>query len=201
MAETKIDATHRLQKSGQWYEASIFRDAERKRFREQGMTRAKAGDAAWASMIQEYPSPENEMEQLLDTAFQPPWGSRNFRFMPTWFALHMLKALSPFAVDGQLPADITERALDAAPGWSQPQIFSAIHNPSKFIDDAKREFEREIEERRSPPTSYDEEVAVTMEEHIEWLPELAATLTPPPSPLDRSAESNENSAPVETPAI
>ena len=43
MTESKIDATHRLHESGQWYEASIFRDAERKRFREQGMTRAEAG--------------------------------------------------------------------------------------------------------------------------------------------------------------
>ena len=48
MTESKIDATHRLHKSGQWHEASLFRDAERKRFREQGMTRAEAGDAAWA---------------------------------------------------------------------------------------------------------------------------------------------------------
>ena len=201
MSESKIDATHRLHKSGQWYEASIFRDAERKRFREQGMTRAEAGDAAWASMIQEYPSPEDEMEQLLDTAFQPPWGSRNFRFMPTWFALHTLKALSPFVVDGQLPADKVDRALAASPEWSWPQIWSAIHDPRKFIDDAKREFEREIEERRSPPSAYDEEVAVTMEEHIEWLPQLAAALTPPPTSLDGSTEPDENSAPVETAAV
>jgi len=165
------------------------------------MTRAEAGDAAWASMLQKYPSPEDEMDQLLDMAFKPPWGSRNFNFMRTWFALHMLKALRPFAVDGQLPDDKVDRALDAAPEWSTPQIWSAIADSRKFIDDAKRVFEREIEERRSPPTAYDEEVAVTMEEHIEWLPELVAALTPPPAPLDGSTEPDKDTAPVETAAV
>jgi len=198
--EERAAAYHRLQLDNRWPEAREYRLAQRDTFRAEGKSTNEAKKLSWEAMMEKFPSPENEMYQLLDTAFQPPWGSRNFRFMPTWFALHTLKALSPFAVDGQLPADKTLRALDASPKWSWPQIWSAVYDPRKFIDDAKREFEREIEERRRPPTAYDEEVAVTMEEHIEWLPQLAAALTSP-TPLDGSTDPNENPASVETAAV
>ena len=111
------------------------------------------------------------------------------------------KSLESFCRRRPTPSRHTQRALDTALEWSQPQILFAIAEPGKFIDQAKRVFEREIEERRSPPTAYDEEVAVTMEEHIEWLPELVAALTPPPAPLDGSTEPDEDTAPVETAAV
>ena len=40
-----------------------------------------------------------------------------------------------------------------------------------------------------------------MEEQLEWLPQLAAALTPPPTSLDGSIETNEDLASVETAAV
>ena len=38
MLESKIEATHRLQRSGQWNAASLYRDRVRNRLRSEGMT-------------------------------------------------------------------------------------------------------------------------------------------------------------------
>lgn len=178
VTESKIDATHRLQKSGQWHEASIFRDAERKRFREQGMTRAEAGDAAWASMIQEYPSPENEMAQLLARANSPPEDSRNSLLEPIWFAMHALHALAPFTVKGTIPDDVLTRAADTTTSRRNDLLTPAANNPRMFIDMAREMFEWEIAERRSPPTESDESWACSMERQLEWLPELETAIKP-----------------------
>ena len=178
MSESKIDATHRLHESGQWHEASVFRDAERKRFREQGMTRAEAGDAAWESMIKKYPTPENEMAQLLARANSPPEDSRNSLLEPMWFAIHALSALAPFAVDGTIPDDVLTRAANTTTSRRNDLLTPAANNPRMFIDMARGMFEWEITERRTPPTVNDESWAISMEQQLEWLPELETAIKP-----------------------
>lgn len=48
MPESKIEATHRLQREGHWDEASAFRDRVRKERHEAGDTSDVANKAAWA---------------------------------------------------------------------------------------------------------------------------------------------------------
>ena len=50
MLESKIEATHRLQRSGQWNAASLYRDRERLKLRADGNTRAEAREGAWLAM-------------------------------------------------------------------------------------------------------------------------------------------------------
>ena len=51
VTETKIDATHRLQKDGRWEEASEYRDEQRQKFRAEGLTKKEANEKAWEAMI------------------------------------------------------------------------------------------------------------------------------------------------------
>lgn len=53
--ESKIEATHRLRQEGRWEAASLYRDEVRKRHRSDGMKRSEANEAAWESMLNEYP--------------------------------------------------------------------------------------------------------------------------------------------------
>ena len=58
--ETKIDATHRLQKDGRWEEASEYRAEQRQKFRAEGLTKKESNEKAWEAMIVAYPPPPNE---------------------------------------------------------------------------------------------------------------------------------------------
>ena len=55
MKESRIEATDRLRKEGQWSEASLFCDEERRRLRSEGMTKAEANDQAWEAMVAKFP--------------------------------------------------------------------------------------------------------------------------------------------------
>lgn len=57
MNESKSTIYHRLQKSGQWDEASLFRDEVRKRLKSKGLKKADANEQAWEEMAAEYPAP------------------------------------------------------------------------------------------------------------------------------------------------
>ena len=52
--ESKIEATHRLQRDGRWGIASRFRDHERLRLRDEGKSRRDAREAAWERMIDRF---------------------------------------------------------------------------------------------------------------------------------------------------
>jgi hypothetical protein len=52
--ESKIEATHRLQRSGHWNAASIYRDRERLRIRAEGNTRTEAREGAWQLMSERF---------------------------------------------------------------------------------------------------------------------------------------------------
>jgi len=56
--ESKIAATHRLQREGRWDEASQYRDEVRQRLRAEGKKRDEAVDEAWAAMVEKYPPSE-----------------------------------------------------------------------------------------------------------------------------------------------
>jgi len=54
LMESKIEATHRLQREGHWNAASIYRDRVRNRLRSEGMTRAQAREGAWEAMSERF---------------------------------------------------------------------------------------------------------------------------------------------------
>jgi hypothetical protein len=60
VTETKIDATHRLQKDGRWEEASEYRAEQRQKFRAEGFTKKEANEKAWEAMILKFPPPPDE---------------------------------------------------------------------------------------------------------------------------------------------
>lgn len=55
--ESKIDATHRLQKAGLWDEASAYRTERRIQYRNSGMAKHEASKKAWEDMLSKYPPP------------------------------------------------------------------------------------------------------------------------------------------------
>jgi len=55
MTESKIELTERLRREGRWEEASRFKDVALKDRRSNGMTKAEAGEEAWAAMAKAYP--------------------------------------------------------------------------------------------------------------------------------------------------
>jgi hypothetical protein len=60
VTESKIAATHRLQKSGRWEEASEYRAEQRQKFRAQRFTKKEANEKSWEAMILKFPPPPNE---------------------------------------------------------------------------------------------------------------------------------------------
>ncbi|MDA1252837.1 MAG: hypothetical protein O2820_26905 [Planctomycetota bacterium] len=60
MLESKIEATHRLQRSGQWNAASLYRDRERLKLRADGNTRAEAREGAWLAMTERFQPPDEK---------------------------------------------------------------------------------------------------------------------------------------------
>lgn len=52
--ESKIEATHRLQREDRWNLASRYRDAQRLRLKAEGRTRAEAREEAWRLMIDRF---------------------------------------------------------------------------------------------------------------------------------------------------
>jgi hypothetical protein len=57
MTESKIEITERLRRTGQWPEASRFKDTAMRDFRAKGLPRAEATQAAWEAMAKAYPPP------------------------------------------------------------------------------------------------------------------------------------------------
>lgn len=54
LLESKISATHRLQREDRWDLASRYRDSERLRLRADGKTRAEARESSWQRMIEKF---------------------------------------------------------------------------------------------------------------------------------------------------
>ena len=71
--ESKIVATHRLQKDGRWDEASVYRGEQRQKFRAEGLTKKEANEKAWEAMSLKYPPPpdENHAEYFDDESGRP----------------------------------------------------------------------------------------------------------------------------------
>ena len=46
VTESKIEATHRLQKDGRWDEASEYRCEQRQKYRDEGLTKKEANEKA-----------------------------------------------------------------------------------------------------------------------------------------------------------
>ena len=62
--ESKIVATERLRSEGRWEEASLYRDEQRRRLREEGMTRREAREESWRLTLKKYPPAE--FDELCD---------------------------------------------------------------------------------------------------------------------------------------
>ena len=107
-----------------------------------------------------------------------PDDSRNALLKPMVFAIHAIRALAPFAIDGTIPNDVLTRAENATTPRRNQVLGLAADNPRMFIDWVKEMLAGEIEERRKPPTKHDESVAVAMELELKSLPDLETTLQP-----------------------
>jgi hypothetical protein len=66
--ESKIELTERLRKEGRWSEASVFKDAEVKRLRSEGVRSVEAKEQAWRLMAEKFPP----IGQPLHAAFADP---------------------------------------------------------------------------------------------------------------------------------
>ena len=55
--ESKIDATHRLQKAGLWDEATKYRHERRTQYRDAGLNRNEAKTKSWCDMQSKFPPP------------------------------------------------------------------------------------------------------------------------------------------------
>ena len=175
--ETKSAAYHRLVNDGRWPEAQKYRLAQRDIFLSEGKHRDEARELSWAALIQEYPTPDDEMRQLLDLAGDPPYDSRSLTvFRRTWFAAYAPAALAPFAVDGKIPPDVMQRAMGVCERGFDGLLCAAIREPQMYIDMLKEMIQREIDERRTPPSDRDEEVAVEMEQRLREIPEIEAAV-------------------------
>jgi hypothetical protein len=69
--ETKAAAMHRLQREGQWEEASAYRREVRQQQRSLGKTKREAGEIAWPAMMEKFPPleqseiPPDVLDELL----------------------------------------------------------------------------------------------------------------------------------------
>jgi hypothetical protein len=92
--ESKIEATHRLQRAGQWNAASLFRDRERLRLRAEGNTKADAREGAWQSMSERFRPPDEDAFQTADAVqYCPPKltnGQDQWAFTTAWHATWMV---------------------------------------------------------------------------------------------------------------
>ena len=71
--ESKIQATHRLQKNGRWNQASLYRERERNRLRDAGWKRADAREEAWRLMIERFqPGDHDAFSSGCTLEFFPP---------------------------------------------------------------------------------------------------------------------------------
>ena len=74
--ESKIELTERLRKEGRWSEASVFKDAEVKRLRSEGVRSVEAKEQAWRLMAEKFPPLAQEdrlpIGQPLHAAFADP---------------------------------------------------------------------------------------------------------------------------------
>ena len=166
--ESKIDATHRLRKSSQWHEATEFRDAERLRFRGEGMTRAEAADASWTSMIEEFPPLEEEVAWLSEMANFSPLNCATpapgeYGVDDVWYVLHKFYAAQSFYRRYQyigaskcLTAVINalEKLSDEAPNEVMRGLFLILNNDyQQFLAIAERTFDAERLHRESLETN------------------------------------------------
>jgi hypothetical protein len=67
--ESKIELTERLRREGRWSEASLFKDAELRKLRSDGMVKTDASDEAWRRMAAKYPLLE---ARSMPTTTAPP---------------------------------------------------------------------------------------------------------------------------------
>ena len=97
MQESKIEATHRLQREQRWPEASSFKDSVIKECRSEGKTRAEASEIAWERMIAEYPplavEPDQESEvDLVGVDDLPDSSPTGFLADATWVYNNLARA-------------------------------------------------------------------------------------------------------------
>lgn len=71
-SESKITATHRLQREGRYAEATLYRDERRAYWRSQGV-RADASDWSWREMVAKFPPrPKEERQPEPQRTEEPP---------------------------------------------------------------------------------------------------------------------------------
>ena len=71
-SETKIAATHRLQKDGRWDQACRFRERHREALRAQGLTRKESRERSWQLMIERFEPVDQRLAPVADDTVQVP---------------------------------------------------------------------------------------------------------------------------------
>ena len=149
MPETKISATHRLQREQRWGPASRYRERRRQELRSMGVSRKLARDQAWAEMIQEFPSlndsfvvPATAVEAI-ETASMPPKGEMfdaPYEIAMAgcwWIAMHAvaLKLISKTMDDSaSMAGEIRNQMVERAPSVCiRYQSQCALRRPRWFF--------------------------------------------------------------------
>ena len=159
MRESKITATERLRRNGNWETASLYRDDQRKRLRSEGMRRREANEESWRLMLEEFPPPDEDARSwyMALAEFPPSSIPRDVRgkFTDVWRVYCRLKAYLCFCEPGvardeeaYLPTEcrlrnevVVEGGETCPPNDDTNQLLeAAIHDPSGFFDQAEMIF-------------------------------------------------------------
>jgi len=119
MNESKIELTERLRREGRWSEASLFKDAELRKLRSGGMTKANAGEEAWRRMAAKFPALANTGDtddETPDTMAAKPLPPQRSRSMEPDIDID---ALLDRIGDARQPADLVRDVL-----W----VYGALEN-------------------------------------------------------------------------
>jgi len=156
MRESKITATERLRRNGDWETASLYRDDQRKRLRSEGMRRREANEESWRLMLEEFPPPdENARSWYMALAEFPPSSiPRDVRgeFTDVWRVYCRLKAYlcfcDPEIARAENSSETTERRLrvevpaeddttECPTERTNQRLVDGFRDPSRFFDQAE----------------------------------------------------------------
>ena len=158
MRESKITASERLRRNGDWETASLCRDDQRKRLRSEGMRRREANDESWRLMLEEFPPPDEDARSwYMALAEFPPTAVPDDRqvFTDVWRVYCRLKAYlcfcDPELARAENSSETTERRLrvevpaedtttECPTERTNQLLVSGFKDPSGFLDQTEAVF-------------------------------------------------------------
>jgi len=155
--ETKIDATHRLQKDGRWEEASAYRAEQRQRFRAEGLTKKESNEKAWEAMILKFPDDDGFVHFMAMSQMPPicvdPKTSSFFRvYCRVRAVTHLCCSAGMPEIDEQTADRRLEPQAELPPAsfdlneWTNDLLSFAFANPVNFLSHCRGIFEKAAKE-------------------------------------------------------